>query len=545
MNRAALYARVSTDEQAEKYGLASQLRELRALAERKAYTVPTGGDFIDDGYSGATLDRPALARLRDAIRAGAFDVLLVHDTDRLSRSLAHQLLLLEEFERARVRVDFATVTADPTPEGTMLLQMKGMIAEYERAKIRERTSRGRREKARQGLRPGSAPPYGYQLDPTLRGRLLVDEEQAAVVRMMFDWLVDKQRSVRSIAVELRRLGIRSQRGPTWAMSSVRRVLTNRAYIGEAFFNQREVVVSPRTGRKTHHRLRPSTDWIPVAMPALIAPELFARAQQQLARNRAVLVGRPSARLFLLRGLLRCEFCRSRLIGQHSHGRPIYRCNGRDRLRHPDGRRCRAATHSAKRLERFVWDTLVAILRDPGLLDAKLEAHRARIGAEEVEVRSAVDQLRRAISELGRKQQRLLDLYLEEGEGDALTTQAVKARLKVLSRQKAGLEERLASVERRATVHQAEEQHQDAIRRFCGVALRGLAKLTPPERQQLMRSLMDEIVVGANALEIQGVLPGRWAPTGNNRSQRAAGGSAGRRQDDAGATTRGGAAATRR
>ena len=138
--------------------------------------------------------------------------------------------------------------------------------------------------------------------------------------MMFHWLVDEQRSARSIAVELRRLGIRPQRGEQWAKSSVRNVLTNRFYIGEGFFNQREVVANPGTGRKTRHRLRPATEWILLATPAIVTPELFARAQQQLARNRAVLAGRPGGRLFLLRGLLRCGACVRRIVGQHSHGR---------------------------------------------------------------------------------------------------------------------------------------------------------------------------------------------------------------------------------
>ena len=218
---------------------------------------------------------------------------MVHDTDRLSRSLAHQLLLLEEFERAGVRVEFATVTTDATPESTMLLQLKGMIAEYERAKIRERTMRGRREKARQGLRPGSTPPYGYRAATAAPGRVVVDEEQAGVVRMIFRWLVDEQRSARSIAVELRRLGeIQPQRGRVWAKSSVLRVLTNRAYIGEAFFNQREVVISSRTGRKTHHRLRPAAEWIPVAVPAIIPPELFEHAQHQLRATAPSSLGAP-------------------------------------------------------------------------------------------------------------------------------------------------------------------------------------------------------------------------------------------------------------
>jgi site-specific DNA recombinase len=134
--RVALYVRVSTAEQAEKYGLASQLTELRALAIRKGYNVRDSAEFVDDDASGATLDRPALGRLREAIRAGAFDLVLIHDVDRLARRLALQMLILEEFERAGVRVEFLTTPRDDSPEGQLLLNVKAVVAEYERLKIR-------------------------------------------------------------------------------------------------------------------------------------------------------------------------------------------------------------------------------------------------------------------------------------------------------------------------------------------------------------------------------------------------------------------------
>ena len=112
MTRCALYARVSTDEQAERYGLAAQLHELRAGAAGRGYTVPNGAEFADDGYSGATLERPALTRLRDAVREGAVDVVLVHDPDRLSRRLAHQRSVADVASHegvARIGLDVAEV----------------------------------------------------------------------------------------------------------------------------------------------------------------------------------------------------------------------------------------------------------------------------------------------------------------------------------------------------------------------------------------------------------------------------------------------------
>ncbi len=153
MTRAALYCRVSTDAQAERYGLGSQEQGLRRRTVERNWSLVQDGErnaFIDDGYSGSELDRPALSRLRQAITEGRVDVVLCYDPDRLSRSLSHLLLLTSEFEGAEVRLEFITQDTDTSPEGRMFFAIRGAVAEYEKAKILERTARGRREKARQG-----------------------------------------------------------------------------------------------------------------------------------------------------------------------------------------------------------------------------------------------------------------------------------------------------------------------------------------------------------------------------------------------------------
>ena len=504
--RAAIYCRVSTEEQAERYGLSSQLTELRALTVRKGYTVPEGAEFLDDGYSGADLDRPALNRLRQGLRAKAFQIILVHDPDRLARKLAHQLLLMEEIERAGVEIEFLTVSKDATPEGRLLLQVKGVIAEYEREKIRERTSRGRKEKARRGLVVAGPCPYGYRPDPANSGKLIIHEDEAETVRRIYRWLVEEGRSIRSIVTELRRLGIPSRRSPVWGKSSVRNILTNSLYAGQAYYNRRERTESPKTGKRgTGRRFRAESEWIPIAVPAIVPPELFEHVRGQLIRNRGTLTGRPPIRFYLLRGLLRCGRCGRKLIGIPSHGRRVYRCVGRDRLVAPD--RCRARTESAEKLESLVWETVVGVLRKPKILEEKIRDHQTRLGVREVELRSEVEHLGRQLADLERQEERLLDLYLTEGVG----VDRVRARLEGLARQRAGIKERLAQAERQAAASTAEEGRQEAIRRYCSQALRGLGRLAPEGRRRLLGALVDEVVVREGEVELHGVLPGRVPP----------------------------------
>jgi DNA invertase Pin-like site-specific DNA recombinase len=326
--------------------------------------MPSVRAVVDDGYSGAELVRPALDRLRTAVRAHQVDLVLVHDPDRLSRKLAHQLLLADEIERAGVRLEFVTTPREETPEGRLLLHVKGVISEYEREKIRERSMRGKSEKARRGLFLGP-PPFGYLLVPP--GLLLIDERTAPVVRLIYTLCVEQQRSLRAIVSELRRVGIPPPKGPAWTVTTVRRILTDPVYEGQAYFGRRRRIVEPAavTGR-AHTRVRyvprPSEEWIPIPAPVLIAPELAARARQQIQKNHDALVGRPAREPRLLRGLLVCGRCRGRYHTTTAHGLHYYRCRRKaDRL---ETVRCPARVLRADQLDALVWETVVGVLRRP-------------------------------------------------------------------------------------------------------------------------------------------------------------------------------------
>jgi site-specific DNA recombinase len=160
--QAAIYARVSSEQQAEAHTIASQVAALRERLRTDGLVVPAAMEFLDDGYSGATLVRPALERLRDAAAAGGIDRLYVHSPDRLARKYAYQVLLVEELGRFGVEVIFLNRELGRSPEDDLLLQVQGMMAEYERAKIIERHRRGKLHAARVGsVNVLSGAPYGY------------------------------------------------------------------------------------------------------------------------------------------------------------------------------------------------------------------------------------------------------------------------------------------------------------------------------------------------------------------------------------------------
>jgi site-specific DNA recombinase len=199
LQRVAIYARVSSDQQAGAATIASQLAALEARVAADGQPLPADQRFVDEGYSGATLARPALERLRDLAAAGGLDRLYVHSPDRLARRYAYQVLLVDELRRAGVEVAFLNRPIGSSAEDDLLLQVQGMVAEYERAKILERSRRGKRRAARTGsVNVFSGAPYGYRYvgkhdGGVPRYEILADE--ARIVRRIFAWIGRERLSI--------------------------------------------------------------------------------------------------------------------------------------------------------------------------------------------------------------------------------------------------------------------------------------------------------------------------------------------------------------
>ena len=209
--------------------------------------------FIDEGYSGSRLDRPALDRLRDAAREGEFDVVAVYSPDRLARRYAYQVLLLEEFRKAGCDVEFVHRPISDDPHDQLLLQIQGAVAEYERAVLGERFRRGKLQKARAGHWTAGQAPYGYRYVPARDGvpaHLEVDEAEAEVVRMLYRWLIDERMTVRQILKRLAAGPWRPRCGKRlWSNCVVHRILSDPVYTGTGYAN-RHVFVVPRKPRST-------------------------------------------------------------------------------------------------------------------------------------------------------------------------------------------------------------------------------------------------------------------------------------------------------
>src|SRR6266481_2099152 len=217
---AASYARVSSDRQKEQQTIASQRAALFEYAQAHQYTIPPEWQFEDDGYSGGTLVRPGLERLRDLIAEGVIAKVLIYDPDRLSRNYAYQVLLLEEFAGHGTEVVFLKAPPADTPEQKLLLQFKGMIAEYERAQIAERCRRGKRYRAKAGVVNvlSSTAPYGYRYvkkTESAQAYYEVMESEARNVREIFKLYTVEGQAIRAISRRLNgeQVPTRSKKAP--------------------------------------------------------------------------------------------------------------------------------------------------------------------------------------------------------------------------------------------------------------------------------------------------------------------------------------------
>jgi len=246
---AAIYARVSSERQKEEGTIASQRAALLEYAQANELMVPPEWVFEDEGYSGAVLARPALERLRDLAAEGQIEIVLVYAPDRLSRKYAYQVLLIEEFARCGVETMFVKSPSAQTPEERLLLQFQGMIAEYERAQIAERTRRGIRHRAKEGLvNVLSSAPYGYRYirkTEHSQAYFAVEESQAEVVRKIFELYTKECWSIAAIARHLneQKVPTRTGKGP-WQTATLWGMLRNPAYQGRAAYGKTRARKSP-------------------------------------------------------------------------------------------------------------------------------------------------------------------------------------------------------------------------------------------------------------------------------------------------------------
>lgn len=428
MKTAAIYARVSSDKQRDDKTIASQTATLVSFAKDAGCTVPTEWIIQDDGYSGANLVRPGLELLRDLVAEGQIQAVIVLSPDRLSRKYAYQVLLLEEFARHGVEVVFVNAPQSGRPEDQLLLQFQGMIAEYERAQILERSRRGKRHRAKVGeISVLSGAPYGYRYvrkNDEHAAYYEVIEAEARVVRQVYDLYTRDALSIGAITRRLNAQAIPTKKGAAcWERSTVWAILRNPAYKGAACFGKTSSAARSRITRPVRQQGRlparnsashelPRDQWIEIAVPALIDEDTFALAHERLEDNKKF-APRRTVEPSVVQGLVYCRHCAYALYrtSTRTSARKIhyYRCLGSDAWRYGGKAKCDCRPIRQDLLDHIVWSEIVRLLEDPNLIQAELD-RRLAAARNTNPARRHEQTLSRELTQVRKRMERLLTAY---------------------------------------------------------------------------------------------------------------------------------------
>lgn len=509
---AAIYARVSSDRQKEDKTIGSQTSALKEYAQAHHYVVPDECVFEDEGYSGATLARPGLERLRDLAHAGQIAAVLVHSPDRLSRRYAYQVLLLEEFSRRGVEVVFLQGSAGKTPEERLLVQFQGMIAEYERAQIAERSRRGKRHRAKAGVvNVLSGAPYGYRYikkTDTSDSCYVVVENEAAVVRQIYHWYAQEGASIAEIARRLSAQGVPTRKGrPRWERTTVWAMLRNPAYMGRAAFGKTEVTERRRvtrplrqkggfSARCSAHKPRAREQWLEIAVPALVPEPTFARAQERLAENQR-LSARNTREPSLLQGRLVCGQCGYSLYRVTTGARRYYRCFGSDGWRRPTATPCACRPIRVEDLDGAVWAQVEQLLETPALIRAELQRRRDQ-GMRSNPLEQRRRNLQQELQRVGQQIDKLLDAYQEGLLGLA----QLRERMPGLRKKQSAAQTELENAHWRAVADAQLRQLDESLESFLRRLKRSAQNLSLIEKQKILRLLVKEIIVEKDVITVR-------------------------------------------
>jgi site-specific DNA recombinase len=496
----AIYARVSTEEQAKHgFSLNDQVRQCQLKAGTNKVK-----EYIDDGVSGEFLDRPALTKLREDVREGVISKIICLDPDRLSRKLMNQLIITDEFDRRGIELIFVNGEYSKTPEGNLFYSMRGAIAEFEKSKINERMSRGRREKARQGKVLRDFQVYGYRYDKESE-RFIVDEDEAAIVSLIFDLFTQPNTMVQGlngIALYLTSKNVPTKRGASvWHRQVVRQIIMNRAYIGEFYQNRwnTEGMLGNKHRKddeKVSMKERPKNEWILIPCPAIIDESQFEHAQRLLSESRRRWA-QKSKHPYLLSGLLRCGDCGNTMTGRLSNnwGKKVPEYTD---IKNTAGAKAKGCGRRVKAqiIEEQVWEQVASWLNNPDEIAAALQQEKTKEPFEAGEIA----RIEKEIEKTKNARKKLIKLFAASEDG--IAEEDIRQELKELTQREESLNNQLLELTNLLNNTHNTEYNMNVMMEAVQYYLsKGQEELTFDEKRDLIRQVVREIRVYEDSVEI--------------------------------------------
>lgn len=494
---AVVYARVSTEDQAKHgYSLEGQEEACKQKANELGATQILV--FKDEGVTGSILERRGLQQALAAVKAGA-NLFIVYDPDRLSRKLAHQLLLAEMIEKAGCRLEFVNFEWQNTPEGKLFYSLRGAIAEYEKEKFLARSRFGKLTKARKGMLTHDPRTFGYNYT---QGSFEIDEKEAKLYRQMVGMAFSGM-SPERIASLFNEAGYPGPKGGKWRRATVRRILKSPVYTGTIYLNRycAEGVKSVRAAkRKASPTIRPKEEWIAVSVPPLITKQEWEDLQEALERTKKGKRGTKVNR-YILSGFLYCGECGAPLHGTSGTGKKgqIYRyyaCSNRHMTetdRKYSSKPCPSQYYRADRLERSVWEKVKEWLIDPEALVRDLQSEKT-VSATQREKENLFEQDK----SLEKEKERVFMAYRHGVIEFADFTKAMEE----INRARESVKKRLREIEAIEESRRQLEKETKTLRALADEVVSRIDDLSDQEIEQVIRMLVNKVTVNKDDIILE-------------------------------------------
>lgn len=513
----AIYGRVSTSNQENEGTIETQLSAVREFAQKNNYTIVQ--EYLDNGWSGDSIVRPALDQLRMDAKKKIWQAVLMYDPDRLARRYSYQELIMDELREVGIEMFFVTVSTPKNSEDKILHGVRGLFAEYERAKISERFRLGKLRKLNEGHLLVSTPLYGYRYIPNNKetrthGHYEINDSEARVVRMIFGWVAEEGLTLRKVVRRLQELGIKprtSKRG-VWSTSTLSTMLRNRAYIGEAHWGRSYAVVPVkptskeryRKMKKSSRRIKPKEEWIAskIPVPPIIDEKLFVQARERLKINFA-LCKRNKKNEYLLAGKISCVCGRTRAGEGPQRGKHLYyRCSDRV-LSFPLPRTCKEGGINARIADKLVWDKVSELMGSPDLLQAQFDRWNNALKNKAVSPIGDMGAIEKEVIKLKDQEERYNKAY---GAG-VFTILQLKEYTIQIKEQLSSLEAQIAKAKQQENqIHATAMPSKDEIKSFVEESARVLSDLSFELKRAIVTNVIDKIVGTQQKLEVSGYIP---------------------------------------
>ncbi|GGG07907.1 MULTISPECIES: recombinase family protein [Cysteiniphilum] len=512
----ALYARVSSERQMQTNTISSQVTEIKNRIINDGHILLNDYIYIDDGYTSSKLLRPSLERLRDDASRGLFNTLYVHSPDRLARKYAYQYLLVEELSRLNVTIIFLNNQITDSPESNLLLQVQGIISEYERTKILERSRRGKMHAAKSGKCSvlGGAP-YGYRYIPKNNNDIAsyeIVEKEAEAIRTLFNAIAVDKMSINAATKMLSEKGYETPRKTVeqWHRGTVNRLLRNPAYKGMAAFGKKRSTeyqgqIRPNRGQpwlpkkncKMVHAAK--SQWIYIPVPKIVDETIFDAVQEQLDKNKKFKRERSSGATYLLQGLVVCQKCGYAYVGNSDGSKSskkynYYSCNGRrQQPKHPV--KCNALSVQSDKTDQAVWLEICKLLENTESIEKEYKIRKQEL--DKTSVNLEVGKLSKEKISIEQKINRLIDSYADS----LITKNEFEPRIKLLRAHMMKIENNLSQLNTNDNYDQKVKEFMDKLELFAKTIKQQLIDSNFETKRKIILSLIKFIEISDNTINV--------------------------------------------